>query len=293
MPLSPFTTVLRLKTESHNIRTPDHMRDLLHSIVRDNAILQQHTELPSLDALLDSLMDVGDWQASDVVFQFLDNCILRYVRKPIKYYDDLVTMDGGAAPMVNPAPDQPVSLLWVVLMEQWPFLVKSAEPSNLTNVAEWLARYLDYSRFIGEDSKKLSDIRDQIRSQVKDNECRGILKRALNASRDRVSSSGQEAVVLEGRVHTNGTMPSNLPNKDTVLILPQSPTGPPEEDENHPELTKWTQKEVSDAVEDGTVGQLILCLCSTYKEIRRQAFGNLCSLLEKVQVSFCAYTWSC
>ena len=235
-------------------------------------------------------MDVGDWHASDAVFQFIDNCILRYVRKPLKYYDDLAEMDGDVAFTSNKPPDQLISLLWVVLMEQWPFLVKSAEPPNLTNVVEWLARYLDYSKFIGEDSKKLSDIRDQIRSQVKDKECRGILKRALKESRAPISSSVQEAGYLEGRDHAKGITLNEVPNQDSLLTMPQTPPGPPEEDENHSELTRWTQKDVSDAVEDGTIGQLIVCLCSTYEEIRKQAFGNLCSLLAKVQVSVCAYT---
>lgn len=291
MPLSPFTTILRLKIESHKIRPSDHMRDLLHCIIRDNAILQQHTEKPSLDALLVSLMDVNGWHASDAVFQFLDNCILRYVRKPLAYYDDLAKMDGDIASTLNQPPDQPISLLLVVLMEQWPFLVKSAELSSLTNVAEWLVRLLDYTRAIGEDSTKLSDIRDKIRSQIKDKKCREILKRALKGSTDPISSSSQGSVCIEGLDQANGTTPRELPTNDTLLIMPQTPTGPPQEAENHPELTRWTQKDVLDSVEDGTVGQLILCLCSAYEEIRKQAFGNLCGLLAKVQVSFCTYTW--
>lgn len=289
MPLSPFTTILKLTIESHKTRPSGHMRDLLHCIVRDNAILQQHTEKPSLDALLDSLVGNGDWHASDAVFQFLDNCIVRYVRKPLKYYDDLANLDGDVAPTLNQPADQPISLLLVVLMEQWPFLVKVAEPSKLTNVAEWLVRFLDYLRFIGEDSKMLSNIRDQIRSQVKDKECRGILKRALKGTKGPVSNYSQGAVHLGGLGQANEPLPSEPCTKDTLLIMPQTPTGPPREDENHPELTRWTQKDVSDAVEDGTIGQLILCLCSTYKEIRKQAFGNLFQLLAKVQVSFYTY----
>lgn len=265
------------------------MRNLLHSIVRDNAILQQHTEKSSLDALLDSLVGIGDWHASDAIFQFLDNCVVRYVRKPVKYYDDLATLDGDVPPILDEPANQPISLLLVVLMEQWPFLLKMAEPSSLTNVAEWLARFLDYLRVIGEDTTMLSSIRDQIRSQVKDKECRGILKRALKGIQDPVSKYSQEAVHLGGLGQTHEPLPSEPRTKDALLIMPQAPTGPPKEDENHPELTRWTQKDVSDAVEDGTIGQLILCLCSAYEEIRKQAFGNLFILLAKVQVSFCTY----
>lgn len=292
MPLSPFTAILKLTIESHKMRPSGHMRDLLHCIVRDNAILQQHTEKPSLDALLDSLVDNGSWHASDTIFQFLDNCIIRYVRKPLKYYDDSAKLDGDAAPTVNQPADQPISLLLVVLMEQWPFLVKVQEPSSLINVAEWLVRFLDNLKSIGEDSKKLAKIRDQIRSQVKDKECRGILNKALEGTRDPVSSHNQEAVYLGGLGRGNEPWPSEPPTKDPLLIMPQTPTGPPKEDENHPELTRWTQQDVSDAAEDGTIGQLILCLCSTYEEIRKQAFGNLFRLLAKVQVRVCTYNYS-
>ena len=291
MPLSPFTTILRLKVKSQKTRPSDRIRDLLLSIVQENAILQQHTRQASLDALLDSLMDYGDWRASDALFQFLDSCILRYIRKPLKYYDDLAKTNGETAFTLNQPPDQPVSLLLVVVMEQWPFLVKSAEPSQLTNVAKWLARYLDCSRFIGEDLTKLSDMRDHITLQIKDQECREILKKALKESRDPNLSSSQEAIYPEGRDHANQTMPSGLPNQDTLVVTPQTPSGPPEEDENHPGLIRWAQKEVPDAVEEGTVGQLILCLCSTHEEIRKQALGNLCSLLAKIQVSLCEYKW--
>lgn len=254
--------------------------------------MQQHTEKPSLDALLDSLVDNGSWHASDTVFQFLDNCIVRYVRKPLKYYDDSAKLDGDAAPTVDQPADQPISLLLVVLMEQWPFLVKVEQPFSLLNVAEWLVRFLDNLKFIGEDSKKLAKIRDQIRSQVKDKECRGILNKALKGTRDPVTSHNQEPVYLGGLGRGNEPWPSEPATKDPLLMMSQSPTGPPKENENHPELTRWTQQDVSDAVEDGTIGQLILCLCSTYEEIRKQAFGNLFRLLVKVQVRFCRYMHS-
>ena len=290
MSLSPFTTILRLHINATGLGLEDNVRALLGAIIRDNAILQQATETSSLDALLASLGCYGDWRASDTVYGFLDNCILRLVRKPIKYCGDVANIANisSSGDETQGTENITISLLLIVILEQWSFLVNTAKATDLISVAHWLARYLEFSKHIGEDLFVLHHIRDQLRIKVQDKDCRLILKNALAVPRKiRLPD------MVDGKAISTG------PETDTSLGVARQrplliwdsisnsvlPSAPPDEAEDYPGLNRWTQKDLSNAVEENAVGDLLLCLCSKEEEVRRQAILNLRILMRKLEVS--------
>lgn len=59
----------------------------------------------------------------------------------------------------------------------------------------------------------------------------------------------------------------------------------PTEGTTHNALHKWEREEVEQAVEQGRIAELILCLCSQHEEVRRQAFANLVRFMAKLKES--------
>lgn len=295
MSFSPFTTLLRLYVDRTQA-IPDSLklRTILASVIRENYILQLDDHMTSLDVLVVTLQPSNDWKASDKLFEFFDNCVLRLVRKPVHYYDglsDLVARSDGSHKIV----DAHVDLLLMAIVEQWPFMVKAADDLTITNVATWLTRYVELSWLRSRDIDKadrngpsknvLAHIRDQIKIGVNDEACCCVLDRALSnppelgLSIELVKSAG----IDENQVIQSPTAKeeSHLPE----AWVYQVPEGPPEEHEDHPELYRWTHEDTSDAIDDGAIGQLLLCLCSKYPEIRQQAMKNIGTFMVKLRVS--------
>jgi len=61
---------------------------------------------------------------------------------------------------------------------------------------------------------------------------------------------------------------------------------PPQEDEKHTGLNRWRKKDLEESIEDGDVGELLICLCSKHAEIRLQAVTNIHLLMSRLDVSF-------
>ncbi len=282
MLLSPFTTVLRLYVDSGQMNAETSLRVLLQSMIKECAFLNPNTHISSLNVLVLSLKESQGWKASDTIYEFLDNCVLRFVRKPVKYYDNLTHLleDVRIRQKDSRRPD----LLFVVILEQWPFLVKSSTASDTVSVAQWLARYLDLSAHAGGDFTLLSQIRDRLNDEVYDKDCHAVLRKAVKEPVEFEKFSDLNIIdrssgILQDQDKTPRSQPK-LPSLPEKLL----PPGPLEEDEDHAGLRKWAQKDVRDAIADGSVEDLIFCLCSKHEEIRKQALNGLRTFMAKLEV---------
>ncbi len=247
----------------------------------------------SLEVLVLTLHDSEKWKASSKVFEFLDNCILRVVRKSVHYYDtfsNIVATTAGA----NETADTHIDLLLITVVEQWPFLVKSADEAAVTNVATWLVRYIELSslrirtkdddRLYRGCTRVLALIRDQISVAVNDEACRNMLDRTLNDPPElglSIKSATLDSI-SEQELEVKPT--SQGESREPEPCVNQVPPGPPEETEDHPGLNRWTRKDVMDAISDGAIEELFLCLCSEYAEIRQQAIASVGTFMAKLEV---------
>ena len=289
MPLSPFTTILKLGISKQGT-VADEISVLMRSIIRDYAILQQETSFSSFVALRASLSSTSGWEASSALYEFLDNCILRFIRKSIKYAGDKDAWQEQYPP-TNPigAMKKPISLLFFVLLEQWPFFASENSNPNLDNVSSWLARYLNMSYEIGEDIDTLRGIRDQLLIEVGELKCGASFRNAwTDISVRKVSMETQIPLISDRTCKDVATIEvHSTVHQDQLALAPASSLYPcvPEEDENHLGLNRCIKDDVELAVVDGAVGDLLLCLCSKYTEIRRQALLNIRILVAKLEVS--------
>lgn len=286
MPWSPFTTLLRLLVVSPNAITDGHVKALLRSIIEDTTILKQDTNYHHLDILVMSLQDCANTQASDSLFEFVDNCVLRCSRKPVKYYDDLNALISAIKPSVGvEVNDCNIDLLLVTILDQWHFLVKSASTMTIEAVVRWLVRYFGLSMHTGSNMIVLSKFRDHFMNQVTDKKSRSLLKEALT-KREKSSMHHElretNRPTQDNSINLAVHLPSSRPDPPKEFSVPELPV----EGKDHPALRKWIQKETPEAIRDGAIGQLILCLCSKHEEIRKQAVDALRSFSGSLEVRF-------
>ena len=282
MLLSPFSTVLRLYVDNGQMNADTSLRALLQSIIKECAILNPKTYISSLNVLALSLKESQGWKALDAIYEFLDNCVLRFIRKPIKYYDNLTHLLEDVRPRQKDS--RRLDLLFVVILEQWPFLVKSSTLSDTVNVTQWLARYLDLSVQAGGDFALLSQICDRLKDEAHNKDCHAILRKAVKEPAEfgklfDLKIVDRSSGILQDQDKTPRSQPKLSPLPEKLL-----PPGPLEEDEDHAGLRKWAQKDVRDAIADGSVEDLIFCLCSKHEEIRKQALNGLCTFMARLEV---------
>ena len=257
-------------------------------------VLVSDDRTPSVNTLLLSLQGSAGWTPVGAVFEFLDNCILRVVRKPVRYHDLRTRMVSSPESTVEPSQSH-IDLLLFAIIEQWPFCLKNEDPKTIMNISIWLLRYIELTdlRIRGtndmnvdsEASKTLAQIRDQLKIDVTDEVYRSELGKALTGAIEfgaPVSNAapsgffeGVPSVDAKSASHTSWKEPSIDP----------VPPGPPQEPVDHPGLIRWTHEDLQSAIIDGAIEELLLCLCSQYQDIRRQAGTNVGTFLAKLKAS--------
>jgi nucleolar pre-ribosomal-associated protein 1 len=259
------------------------IKSLLGVILQDQEMLQTQTSPDALDALIASLgAPPGSSAPSVEVLDFLDDCCARFIKTPIKYFDDIDVV--CVRDSLSETAKGPFSSLLMTFVEQWPFRGgEAATGSAAEPLAQWLSKLLYLFKLIGEDETMLTSVRDALvgsaakthKDVLKDaflwkmgkESAKEALKLATGADfsgSDRSTSSPSPATEAEHKE-------TNKPNIDLEA--------PPEEDEKHTGLTRWKKKDLSEAIEDGDIGDLLLCLCSKHAEIRLQAINNTRQLM--------------
>jgi nucleolar pre-ribosomal-associated protein 1 len=261
---SPFTTLLRLSAQtSTNQSTGTEFINLLQSVIDEHGILQQQTKESSLNALIASLMSNEAWKPSDSLYTFIDECLGRLVRKPIKYLDDLDEIAGGSDH------GKVLSVLVMVCLEQVPFTSKFSE-TDRENVLMWLSRFLEMLKITGEDKGLLQIIRQRVSNLPVTSSVE--LEPTLRSIASRRSADEEQI-----------SAPALSDEKSTKQPLAFSE--PPVEKQNHPELFRWQQKDLEEALENGDIDDLILCLSSKDSSVRLQAQVAIRKLMARVKAS--------
>jgi nucleolar pre-ribosomal-associated protein 1 len=286
---SPFVTLLRLLVASQETELYAGIKSLLGIILEDQEMLQTKTSPDALDALIASLGPPPGSSAPSVeVLDFLDDCCSRFIKAPIKYFDDI---DAIPTQDADPAASRgPFSTLLMTFVEQWPFRGgETATGSAGEPLAQWLAKLLYLFKLIGEDDAMLVAVRDTlVQSAAKIH--KDVLKDAFLWKMGK--ESAKEALKLatgadfSGSERSASSPPPPLETEQTTATKQSVDTeAPPREDEKHTGLTRWKKKDIGEAIDDGDVGDLLLCLCSKHAEIRLQAINNIRQLMATLNAS--------
>lgn len=270
--LSPFTTLLRLYCRETPLSRDNLSRDLLQQILEKAHILSCN-KIPSIDLLRHSLLET---QASIEVYNFLDNCYLQLVQKVVIYHERMASLKAEHSLKFENSQKENVDLLLIAIADQWPFLRRASKSAVVGSISRWLASYLDLSKQAGRNLELLCLIRDEILQSTKDATARSMFAQALQAP----SSKGATEIFQSNKTRQDKA-DKLTENSETTSI--SRPSGqelslhlePPKEDENHQVLMRWTKERIPDVVLEGTIGELIMCLCSQHEDVRRQALDAL------------------
>ncbi|KAI9694125.1 MAG: hypothetical protein M1822_003396 [Bathelium mastoideum] len=277
---SPFITLLKLVTRNSFKGFADTAMELLVFILADQGILQTETPKPSVDVLIYILRTSQNEGASDAFLDFLDDCVQRFVRRPLKYLDDLEMLEqeqGGQQKGIGP-----ISMVLVTMIEQWAFA-----PRNRSDAVYSLGRiidaYLALSERIGEDEYDISILRRKFHETIEKSEL----------DRSQLSSATLiDAFQIEEQKHdevnsSSGTAVQPQTTEDQAMENKEWLTAylPPPEPESHPDLLRWMHKDIDSIVEENLISGLILCLSSTTLSIRKEALTNIRKLAARLIAS--------
>ncbi|KAF8459585.1 ribosome 60S biogenesis N-terminal-domain-containing protein [Terfezia claveryi] len=143
------------------------VKRVLKSALGQTHIFQQETEVDPFDALLESLSSAAARATSSTsskeeftkILVFLDDCMLRCVRTPFKYLDEIAELVK-----TRPAPQSPLSPLVITLAEQIPFLLTFTSTDDITKKETilWLERFLGNLRLISENGDAIGEIMQRL-----------------------------------------------------------------------------------------------------------------------------------
>ncbi|RMZ16079.1 hypothetical protein D0860_01284 [Hortaea werneckii] len=260
---SPLVSLLRLHASDAKNRD---LRALLWDIMAQDNLVADENELEALIASL-----AGKRGSTDQLWVFIDDALARASRQPVKYVDQLEAASGQKLPKaIKKQADFEVAsgmpgLLAAAVAEQSAFVKDKAE------VVGWVARFLSLTFYSGHT------------------QAAGVLLHGVMEVPGAADVLSQDDAAKEMILHKvclperDVAKPSQQSTPSQKPVLDFAPL--PAESDNHPELFRWAQKDLTLAFEDGDVTSLILCLCSKHSDIRRQGHIQLRSLAFKLRTS--------
>jgi nucleolar pre-ribosomal-associated protein 1 len=279
--ISPFMAMIELSVDpSSNIPLPE-LRPVLDSVAEENQIFQTQTAISALATFMIGLRGLSETENGASVFNFLDDCVSRCAAKPIKYMFNLeeIHQDVHGSDEKNSI----VSLLTLVIVEQWPFVVKSTADSVLREMAKYLAGYLAASIKIGEDTKIIKLLINKLAAgMLQDSEARTLIEHCRKWADTAAVSNSQPglAVPVQKSVKKKGATET-----DEEGIAAEILEDPIAQAEDHSALVKWATKEVNEVIEGGYAGALISLLSSEHLGIRKEAVTNISKFSAKLKES--------
>ncbi|KAF2753034.1 hypothetical protein EJ05DRAFT_470799 [Pseudovirgaria hyperparasitica] len=280
--LSPFTALLKIvagsssESDLQSSNSTDQIRDIVASVARDNYFLQSETDVSSCEALVLSIaMCPGQRFLS-----FLDDCIARHVKRPIKYWDDLETLKSKDKTLAHAK--GPLSMIWMTIYEQSSFLRDADD--ILIERAAWIARFSLCCKAIGENATLIDASMHHIaKSSTKT--MRTTIKKTLRDASSHERSAKQ--TLIQTTLSTKPQPPPPPPPPQTAPEPSEPPptktpkvnfTFPPPYDQDHPALTRAPHKDIEALIADADLPALILYLSSPDLHIRIQAHTLLSSI---------------
>ncbi|KAI9652289.1 MAG: hypothetical protein M1831_007075 [Alyxoria varia] len=273
---SPFITLLRIVTRNSEEVLPAEMKQLLESVVEEHDIFQNETQPNGLHLFVASLEKTLGWAPTDDVFDWLNDLLARNARNSLKYLDDL---DESIEKANNPA-EKPISVVWMVIKEQWSFAMSRKEPHVAEHISTWVGRYLGLCIAAGESEHLLKLIFNESLIPA-------CTDQSQESALSRRQSEDEVAGILDPFKRGNAfqrsaktTPPSTHVSRSNqiageVLSVDPSSYAPPESEPSSKDIHWPLTGDVGDVINNGSLSTLMLCLSSSHQDVRSQAFRNL------------------
>ncbi|OQE44460.1 hypothetical protein PENCOP_c002G05866 [Penicillium coprophilum] len=266
MQYSPFTSILKVLMDTSDKDSSRRISTLLKTVLVENSVLQSS---PHAFASVLSSLENSEADALHQQLVFFDNCVSRVAKKPVHYQDLLQSLSDDVS--------KTTSALVAAIVEQWPFVVKGGDASTEAAVGAWIASLLGNLKQAGESIKVLKAARDALIEATETKKTKSLLKKSLKEA-DNADSEDKMDIDSGSNVPSSSNKPSTVDLDEIFGFLPTEGT-------THNALNKWEREDIEEAVDQGHVAELMLCLCSQHEEVRRQAFANIIRFMAKLKES--------
>ncbi|GAB7362713.1 hypothetical protein MBLNU230_g3019t1 [Neophaeotheca triangularis] len=277
--LSPIVTLLKLHAREGEHANHER-RVFIESILVANDMVNECPEVrktedgakkaSATDALVACLVSFGQkFKLTDKTWSSLQDCFGRAAKAPVKYVDIAEKMQrkkGSGATSVN---GNKPSVLAAVMHDQRPFVKMREEKDGEDEVSTFTSCFMMALTMYCDEMMGAVDYLDKRSDLVK-----SLLPQSLE---DLITANAQ------GRSDEASDESETEAKQDNASPVPFDSL--PVEPDSHPELLRWTKKDLDLAIEDSDISALMLCLSSADASIRIQAKTQLTHLSNKIFAS--------
>jgi nucleolar pre-ribosomal-associated protein 1 len=270
--VSPFAALLRVHIKGRELT---RVGEVLGFVATQNQLLQASTGLGLLTHVIQGLKRPN----LDVLLPFLDNCANRCAASPLKYLSIMEELAAAGLPDDEEPELQPVSLLLVTMMEQLPFVVKSASKEDLGDLAKALSGFLGYAKAAEEDATVVALLASKMNETLAETgvEVKPKYKGEVEQKKKGASTSTSAGKMADGNDADNELDQSGL---EALLDVSMAV-----DEEDNSALTKWTSKSVDDLIDGTHISALMRLLWSEHASIRQEALTNLLKMAARIRES--------
>ncbi|OTA63633.1 hypothetical protein K449DRAFT_421728 [Hypoxylon sp. EC38] len=283
LPHSPFTTLLRLFVEKTTGLSNESLGNVLHWVAGEHQLVENRTNSAGLYPLITALRSLES--IDPAIWTFLDNCVERCARTPVKYLE-LIEEQLEKANIIEDEGAITCPLM-MTIGEQIPFFV-SLGPSKtvLKEFVQLLSEYLGYSLAAGVNKSFLIATKDLFASGLGGHK-KLRAKLCIPDGKESTQEAQEEPNKYNVLALTNGAIDgvdSDSTHQISADELEQKLSVPITTSKDN-SLSRWTSKTPEELAEEGYASSLIRLLCSEHSSIRKEALTNIVKMAAKIKDS--------
>ena len=253
------------------------LRNALNVASDSIGLLNEEAGFPAVGILLSSLEVCLAVPSENSAYVFIDNCIARFAKAPVRYHDALDELASSTSSGSNL---QKFSPLLMAVLEQLPYLDGVGDKDSTSLIHLWLTQWILISVENGGNKILYGAVSDRLEQQFP------ITRRAMENDQEASGSEPPSSLRTPPHQNLEVTEPSRLYTEAISIndghIRRQSRDGfweasQPQESQGAivPVSVHSTHKDLDVIVEEALVKHLVLCLCSEDEATRKQGLIQL------------------
>jgi len=275
--LSLVAHLLKVCTSAQETEARSQIQRTTRRLLEKQGVVELETQ--GFQALHASLVSTKKWSPTQSTFVFVDNCMSRTTKSPVKYLDSIEHTQQEVSD------NKPLSLLASSIVEQWPFVLKKDDVNDAKNIAEWIARFYVALDAAGENHRVMLQFQQDV-LKVADGKVHKAFEKALEKQRKKPVTIPRPDDELTSPEHADVEMADVQPKPQKKTIVLEEVFGTPSESpESLKGLDRWDNSDWESDIQHGRLVRLLQCTSSPEEEIRRSTFQILQIIMHAINSS--------
>ncbi|KAI1409602.1 ribosome 60S biogenesis N-terminal-domain-containing protein [Hypoxylon sp. FL1857] len=286
LPHSPFTTLLRLFVEKTTGLSNESLGDVLHWVASEHQLVENRPNSPGLHPLIAALRSLEG--IDPALWTFLDNCVERCARTPVKYLE--LIEEHLEKANITENEDAITCPLMMAIGEQIPYFISSSPSKTVLKAfVQLLSEYIGHSLAAGMDERFLIATKDLFAAGFSDQ--KKLRAKLCIPDRQKSRQEAQEESNKHDTVAIHGLVDGALDGEDNESTRQISADdleqrlSVPITTAKDSSLSRWTSKTPEELAEEGYASSLIRLLYSEHSSIRKEALTNIVKMAAKIKDS--------